>query len=142
MSVTFDPDDYELRWPPQLFVDEANRLWTRRVDPITTLFVRRPLYTWPSEVQWLLREAFVSPVPADTFRQELNNAVGAEKWLTELINKAARWPEPDTRKPYWSARAGRRASLAGMNFDQLTRGFVQVIEEFEANGYLVQIFGQ
>jgi hypothetical protein len=24
MAATFDPDDFELRWPPRLFVDEAN----------------------------------------------------------------------------------------------------------------------
>jgi hypothetical protein len=29
MAATFDPDDFELRWPPRLFVDEANRLRRR-----------------------------------------------------------------------------------------------------------------
>jgi hypothetical protein len=28
--ATFDPDDFELRWPPQLFIDEANRLLQER----------------------------------------------------------------------------------------------------------------
>jgi hypothetical protein len=33
VSLMFDPDDYDLRWPPELFVDEANRLLGRRSSP-------------------------------------------------------------------------------------------------------------
>jgi hypothetical protein len=65
-----------------------------------------------------------------------------KEWLAQLIQEAATWQEPGTCKPYWSAHAGSRTSPAPMDFDQLTRSFVQLVEEFEANGYLTQVFGQ
>jgi hypothetical protein len=108
VAVTFDPDDYELRWPPRLFVDEANRLLTFKADSFNGS-LRRTI-TFISDVRWLLTEAFVSTVPRDT----LDLVRDTQKWLTELIREAPRWPEPGTRKPFWSARVGRRASPDGM----------------------------
>jgi hypothetical protein len=139
MAATFDPDDFELRWPPQLFVDEAKRLWDRKGSS-----------GWTSDVEWLLMDAFVSTDPVEAFSHLPTGAwvepttyyAEHEKWLSQLIREAATWPEPRPRKPYWSARARSRTSAARMDFDQLTRSFVQLIEEFETSGYLVQAFGQ
>ena len=63
--MTFDSDDYELRWPPQLFVDEANRLvgednWRIERDDSTEV---------GPDIEWLLTEAFLSTAPVETFRQ-------------------------------------------------------------------------
>jgi hypothetical protein len=142
VAMTFDPDDYELRWPPQLFIEEANRLRGHRPKdhPLAPLlFSIGPSHSWPQDILWLLTEAFSSTVPADAFRA----APGPEAWVSQLVREAATWPEPGVRKPYWSIRAGSQtSSFPRMSFDQLTRSFVQLVEEFEANGYLVQVFGQ
>jgi hypothetical protein len=56
MPATFDPDDFELRWPPQLFIDGAKRLRSRKGSS-----------DWMSDVEWLLTDAFVSTEPAEVF---------------------------------------------------------------------------
>jgi hypothetical protein len=135
VATTFDRDDYEyeLRWPPQLFIDEANRLvgednWRIERDDSTEV---------GPDIEWLLTEAFLSTAPVETFRQV---PWGRQRlWVLQLMQKAASWPEPGTRRPYWSARTARRSP---MGFEDVTRGFIQLIREFEANGYLAQVFGQ
>src|SRR6266536_4391534 len=115
--ATIDPDDFELRWPPQLFIDEAKRLRSRKGSS-----------DWMSDVEWLLTDAFVSTEPAEVFSHLSSGAWGEpkhytehEQWLSQLIREAATWPEPGTRKPYWSTRAGSRTSPARRDFDQVTR---------------------
>jgi hypothetical protein len=66
----------------------------------------------------------------------------AEQWLSQLLGEAASWPEPGTRKPYWSTRTTGRSNPLGWSFARLSANFVQLIDELEANGYLVDAFGQ
>jgi hypothetical protein len=145
VPATFDPDDYELRWPPQLFVDEAKRLQDRKSSLHGGIFSGAG---WGPDVEWLLTEAFVSTAPADLFKrvQSYEGSGGRdprpEQWLSQLIREAATWPEPGTRKPYWSARTTGRTSSARMEFRDVKRNFVQVIDQFEADGYLAHAFGQ
>ena len=54
--------DYTLRWPQELFVQEA-QLLVRRGEELGTGS------DWQEEVALLLRQAFVSPVPADDFEK-------------------------------------------------------------------------
>ncbi len=65
-----------------------------------------------------------------------------EQWLPQLIGEAANWPEPGTRKPYWSARTAGHTSSAWMGLREVKRTFVQLIDQFEGHGYLVDAFGQ
>jgi hypothetical protein len=135
VATTFDPEDYDLRWPPWLFVDEANRLvgednWRIERDDSTEV---------GPDIEWLLTEAFHSTAPVETFRQV---PWGRQRlWVLQLMQKAASWPEPGTRRPYWSARTARHRR-SPMDFQNVTAGFIQLIREFEANGYLAQVFGQ
>jgi hypothetical protein len=120
MATTFDPDEYELRWPPQLFIDEANRLrryTTSQVDEMIGI----DRTDWAPAIQWLLTEAFVSTVPTETLKRVLRGGVqwggpnlrGAEQWISQLLDEVANFPEPATRKPYWSARTSARSTPLG-----------------------------
>jgi hypothetical protein len=148
VATTFDPEDYELRWPPQLFVDEAFRLLRRRSNPLGDFY--DPPDNWVAEMEWLLTEAFVSSVPrlafdrAQSIRswEEGPGAENVEQWVTQLVEQAAHWPEPGTGKRYWSTRTGGRVHRTHMEFEEVVRAFVQLINEFKANGYLVLAFGQ
>jgi hypothetical protein len=149
VTTIFDPDEYELRWPPQLFVDEANRLRRPEGRPLDdALGIDRT--DWAPAMQWLLTEAFVSTVPTETLNRLLHRGVSwggpnlraAEQWVSQLIEAAPNLPEPGTRKPYWSSRTTARATPVRLEFSEVTRHFVRLIVEFEANGYLVNAFGQ
>jgi len=65
VATTFDPDDFELRWPPQLLVDEAKRLLDRKRGAYGDIFSGPG---WLPDVEWLLTEAFVSTEPAEVFK--------------------------------------------------------------------------
>jgi hypothetical protein len=138
VSVTFDPDDFELRWPPQLFVDEASRVLGLQGEEIH----QEEVYFSNAgiDIEWLLTEAFASSVPFRSFIR-LSGREQA-RWIVELIRAAATLPEPSLHRPYWSARAAARGRRPQMEFDDVTRRFILVVEEFEANGYLAQVFGQ
>jgi hypothetical protein len=144
VATTFDPDEYELRWPPQLFVDEANRLRRYTTSPIDEI-IGIDRIDWAPEMEWLLTEAFVSTVPKETLKRVLRGGVrwggpnlrGAEQWISQLLGEVGNFPEPGTRRPYWSARTTTRPAPAQLKFTDVTRHFVRLIEEFEANGYLV-----
>jgi hypothetical protein len=143
VPATFDPNDYELRWPPQLFIDEANRLRRRKPDVLNLLGTP----AWAPDVKWLLTEAFVSTVPADTFvsmySHEAQGPVPlAEQWLSQLLGEAANWPESGFRRPYWSARTTGRRRPARIELREVKRNFVQLMDQFEDHGYLVPAFGQ
>jgi hypothetical protein len=148
VAATFDPEDYELRWPPQLFVDEAFRLLRRRRSPLGDF--DDPPDKWVAEMEWLLTEAFVSSVPRRAFEraqsirswEEGPGAENVEQWISQLIEHAAHWPEPGAGKRYWSTRTAGRVHRTHMEFEEVVRAFVQLINEFMANGYLVLAFGQ
>jgi hypothetical protein len=159
VSLIFDPDDFDLRWPPELFAEEAHRLLGRRSSGATSrnlagkndfLGVIR-VDTSSADIEWLLTEAFVSTTPVETFCRVAANTFAqrskpdrpdSTQWFMRLIREVAAWAEPSPRKPYWSARhAGGRGGRQ-LEFDDLTRRFIRVVEEFEANGYLAHVFGQ
>jgi hypothetical protein len=146
VAVTFDPDDYELRWPPQLFVDEADRLRRRKLSASGDLLGRGG---WAPDMEWLLTEAFVSTVPTEAFKVAQRSGgwrgqqqPGPEAWISELTRQAAKWPERGTHKTYWSARTSGRTRRTQLGFGDVTWSFVRLIEEFEADGYLVHAFGK
>jgi hypothetical protein len=143
VAVTFDPDDYELRWPPQLLIDEVNRLVRGKYGSAGGRRYDNP--DDPAEVEWLLTEAFSSTVPAEEFHQVADSQWGEPtpgEWITDLVRAAADWPEPGTRKPYWSARRMRWDSRRRLGSRAFHRRLIEVIEELETDGYFVQAFGQ
>jgi hypothetical protein len=148
VSVTFDPDDYELRWPPRLFVDEAYRLTGHRGTQVEVWFDRPE--KWAPEMVWLLTEAFVSTGPAEALQRFLRAGGGwgapdwdgLVKWVSQLVQEATRWPEPSVRKPYWSVRTAVGQGPGRLGFDDVARQFVRLIEELETDGYFVLAFGE
>ncbi|MHB1535203.1 MAG: hypothetical protein ACYC1D_11480 [Acidimicrobiales bacterium] len=62
-----DPD-YTLRWPAEVFAEEAERLVVRGAEWGTGP-------DWAEEVDLLLRQAFTSSVPADDFKQVAETSV-------------------------------------------------------------------
>jgi hypothetical protein len=106
VATTLDPKDYDLRWPPQLFVDEANRVLGSRDTPFGVVFDRPD--KWASEMEWLLTEAFMSTVPAQALKSVLNgpdwggpDPQDVDRWILQLLEEAAHWPEPGAQKRYW-----------------------------------------
>jgi hypothetical protein len=88
----------------------------------------------PHEIKWLLTEAFTSTVPAEAFEEATSSSWGrtperptARQWISELIQEAGNWPEPGTRKPYWSVRTTGRASQTRMTLEEVARVFTQLI---------------
>jgi hypothetical protein len=147
VAAILDPDDYELRWPPQLFVDEANRLVGRRDTPFGDVFDSPD--KWASEMEWLLTEAFLSSGPTEALKRALQgrdwvrpDPKDAEQWVSQLIEEAAHWPEPGTPKRYWSTRTVGRSHPTRMELEEVVRAFIQLIDEFKIHGYLAFAFGE
>jgi hypothetical protein len=88
----------------------------------------------------------VSSMPVETFRSLENAPLSVSgnptEWFSQLIEEAAEWPEPGTRKPYWSVRAGRRTSKVRLGLRGVIQRFMELIDEFQAEGYLALAFGQ
>jgi hypothetical protein len=142
VTMNFDPDDYEPRWPPQLFIDEVNRLVGSTSGSTGTRRFGTPAD--PSYMKWLLTEVFTSAIPAEAFEEAFSRSWGEPtggQWISELVEEVASWPEPGTGKPYWTVRTTGRASQARMSFQEVTQIFVQLIDEFQTNGYFVNAFG-
>jgi hypothetical protein len=103
-------------------VDEAKRLLDRKRSAYGDIFSGPG---WVPDVEWMLTEAFVSTEPAEVFKPAEDSvgeapAAETEQWLPQLIGEAANWPEPGTRKPYWSARTAGHTSSAWMGFARLS----------------------
>jgi hypothetical protein len=64
------------------------------------------------------------------------------RWISNLVQEAAKWPEPGIRKPYWSARRIRQDSRRRLDSRAFHWRFIQLIGELENDGYFVQAFGQ
>lgn len=98
--------DYTLRWPPELFVREAQ------------YFADQPQTAgWADRVGLLLQEAFLSNTPFDEHQQTANLSgpswkvtdaitdLAVKKSLTQLIAAAPRMPQESTPpRPYYSSR--------------------------------------
>jgi hypothetical protein len=70
MSDFLNDPDYALRWPPEVFRSEVERMIRRaRQFDID--------HSWRSEVDTLLRQAFVSSVPRQDFDRIKGSAVPA-----------------------------------------------------------------
>ncbi|MGW8847964.1 hypothetical protein ACWGNE_09285 [Streptomyces xiamenensis] len=138
-GVRVDIDDYELRWPKELFASEGRRLLRSSG--------RTRIESW----ELLLEEALGSSAVAD-FQDLAHHAdpwgpypnLNRDAWLTELVNRAQDLREAHQPAPYWPQRIGRphahAPSADPVKSSQMA--FARLINEFDDRGYLTEVFGQ
>lgn len=130
-----DLADYELVWPPQLFAAEARRILAKpRLDQ--------------QAVDLLLREAFRD----DNAAEDVSSLTSANPFgsgrhspsvrdvLTELADSAHRVRRSAAPQPYWPQRHAEQLPGPYLDACGARRAFAELIQEFEARGYLDQAF--
>ncbi len=130
-----DVADYELVWPPDLFTAEAGRI------------LARPRLSRPS-VDLLLREAFRD----ENVAEDLTSLTDADPWdadvkapslrevLAELAHTAHRLRRSSAPRQYWPQRQERAVPASYLDASGVRRTFADLVEEFERQGYLDQVF--
>jgi len=142
--------DYELAWPPELFVAEANAVLASRN------------HGWRDSAEVLLREAFAGDTPAEDLRtvrwsdippemhdpdcepdDVLDDDVLQRTFLLYLVSCAAQLPGPMATKPYWSVRNAPETAEGPTNDQKaaarLQREWWQLVEDLRARGYLSRV---
>lgn len=147
-SVTLDLTTYELLWPTELFIAEAERV------------ARSQSATWTSRAEWLLTEAFSGTTAAADFEDAAKTKTDKPSgptdpwdtsttwwtdtrrdWFGELVRRAGELRHAAAPRPYWPHRSlGVTGRPAGGGGDVRPR-FARVVAEFEAHGYLAEAFG-
>lgn len=115
----------QLQWPRDLFVQEATLLLEGVVDGSQ------------ADAAELLREAFVSSEPHDTF---MADSVTGWQYLRKLVNDADSLPEAPISGGYFSQREG--VASAALSFESATKAFIALVDELEELGYLANSFGK
>ena len=130
-----DLADYELIWPPELFVAEVRRILAR--EPVST-----------QAIDLLLREAFrddiaaedvTAPVPFGSWSSDAV-ARSASETLAELAKSAHVIRRFSAPRPYWPQRLGREEPGPHLDASGVRRGFADLVGELERTGYLDQAF--
>lgn len=139
--------DYQLRWPRELFVQEAARLLNLRSEG-----------NWDDRCKMLLRDAFVDfPAcgPLDDLN-ELPETLGPEwgekpldkvfsrrhMFLRDLMSQADHLNEdPPARRPLWRERHGITTSAgSSAAFDALVARYVDLVNDLDTLCYFDRIF--
>jgi len=108
--------EYELRWPKDLFVQEASRATS--FDAATIL----------------IQDAFVTG-------EELTAGAGSSVGLVQdLVAHIDDLPERSSKVPYWSRRSAGHESDA-LSFSDVVASFVELIEDLDRRGYFERVFG-
>lgn len=131
--------DYELRWPVDLFVDEAAAALQRRTES----------GAWTGAAELLLEEAFAGPGPLDDFRSawyiDRRDGRPLDPWddaspsqsafLERLIAEADDLRPVSAPAPYFSQRRNPRPTTPH-NAEETMRRFVALVDDFLKHGYL------
>lgn len=135
----FDPADFELVWPREVFVREAR-----------VLLQHRGTSGWKDRVEWLLADAFAGTHAADGFRTGTWEDPGATWWdgaplagnrafLQGLVDHAGELRHAAERAPYWSQRRSGDPR-APMSVEATRARFVDLVEDLATRGYLAREF--
>lgn len=135
----FDSADYELCWPREQFVGEAEAVLARE----------KGRTSWIPLAERLLEEAFAGPEPVDSFR-----AAGAgdffaafapqsggnrsqRDFLSGLVSSAPHLQLASEPRAYWSRRRSSSTERVSLTADDVMDRFVHLVDvELESNGYL------
>lgn len=144
--------DYTLRWPRELFAQEA-----RAILAAQPVLIKG---AWTAQVEWLLIDAFPSSTPVTDFRGSTTkstwtdqNAGRAAKvlpylhqpgpFLQALIDATPRLPEQATPRPYYAARHGQQpaepAAAGHPDTAAVRRDWLIAIASLRRNGYLAHV---
>jgi hypothetical protein len=133
-----DLTDYELVWPPDLFVAEARRILGRP----------RPS---SGEFDLLLREAFRDAnVAEDAASLSADHSFfGSDRpdpvrpmpdVVRELADRASEIRQYSGPRPYWPARRGRAVPESYLDSTGARQSFADLVGDLQGRGYLDQIF--
>lgn len=152
LDVARPGPDYTLRWPRELFAQEA-----RAILAAQPVLIKG---AWTDQVEWLLIEAFPSSTPVTDFRGSTTkstwtdqNAGRAAKvlpylhqpgpFMQALIDATPRLPEQATPRPYYAARHGQQpvepAIASHPDTTAARRDWLIAISSLRRNGYLAHI---
>ena len=142
-----DEEDYQLRWPREVFQTEVARLLNDRDE----------VDHWGERCELLLEDAFSSSAPAvqfsalvvasrgaraDPWGGSLNAALTTpQRWLADLLKRAGSLPYQGTRKLYFSERFSAGAGNA-ISIKTAVHEFRRLVDGLIARGYLEQAFGK
>lgn len=138
--MALDLSNYELAWPSELFATEGSRV------------ARSQGVHWEDRVVWLLTEALVGSTAVSDFKDtrnifgERNSGTSdafiyQKQWITELIDRANELPHSSQPRPYWPQRQKRKTDSTPKPKDA-RKEFFRLISNLDANGYLIESFGQ
>ncbi|WP_326569922.1 hypothetical protein OIE69_42880 [Actinacidiphila glaucinigra] len=149
VAVSLDLSNYELRWPASLFMSEGER-------------ILRSAGSWQNRATWLMTEALVGTTAVADFEDLPNQTAPTadpwattatgwstrrtvpdqHAWFTELINRGSELRRAAAPRPYWPQRHGNGLAHDGSTARDSRRAFARLINEFDADGYLVEAFGE
>ncbi|MFJ7205136.1 hypothetical protein ACIQWR_16530 [Streptomyces sp. NPDC098789] len=144
--MSLDLSNYELTWPPSVFVAEGERI------------LRTTGTSWVDRAAWLMTEALVGSTAVADFEEVPNviddpwgatasrwggqsAVVTQQDWFSELIRRASEIRPATAPRPYWPQRLGRGPSIDGSTARDSRRDFARIVHDFADNGYLVERFG-
>ncbi|WP_232247297.1 hypothetical protein [Kitasatospora azatica] len=145
-----DLSNYELLWPADLFIAEANHIAASG---------RRD---WTSRAEWLLTEAFQGSSACSDFENLPATASKADDpwgqpappawvqapvltqrtWFRELADQAKEIRHFTEPRPYWPHRQGQVTPKTSAHPDSVRLGFARLVMEMHGNGYLAEHFGE
>ncbi|MEV5747926.1 HNH endonuclease signature motif containing protein [Actinoallomurus sp. NPDC052308] len=131
--------DYELVWPPHLFVEEAVRIigGSQRIRSDNQAIKR------------LLEEAFRDENVADDFDRLTSSGffgrnepltLTADQFVREIVARVHEIPMQSSPRPYWRRSSDGSKDQAAPDVERACREFAVLISEFAQNGYLDQAF--
>jgi len=148
VTLPIEGADFELTWPRELFVDEAQ-----------AMLLDNRSKDWAERCELLLDDAFSGSAPSDLFRNAVSGfgsgwddpwstapaapAVPAQltqrQVLQELADQACQLKEAGTRAPYWLER--RKGAAPGtLSLEAVARQYAQEIAALSARGYFEKVF--
>lgn len=135
MSLDYflDNTDYTLRWPPELFAREVQRVTTR-----ASQFAQSK--TWREEVEHLLGEAFTSLAVFRDYRG-LSSDRNELQWLNELADAAPLLPREGPVRPYFSQRRSPREAATEPALPEVVLRVRRLIQKFLDDHYFAQEIG-
>lgn len=146
MPTKFEPENYVLRWPRELFRRRLTELVNTRDD--------EPLL--PGQVDFLLSDAFQGSDALDGFRRASDSVVTsvwdqttpqrqkpisqARQYLIDLLRAVDDLPDEVKRRPYRSQRRTEGTAASAISMPATMARFASTIQDLDERGYFERSF--